>query len=165
MERKRTIFWADPETNKRAAVASLSGLDYLRAIKDGRISPAPVAMLVGYRISDVVRGRAVVELEPEEYLYNPFATVHGGIVTTLLDTAMASAVLSMLAKGMSCSTIEIKSNFVRPITAGTGTLRCEARPVHLGKPMATAEGRLKDKRGELYAHGISTLSIAKAGEK
>ena len=59
MERKRTIFWGDPEINKRDAVASISGLDYLKAIKDGKISPPPVAMLIGYNISEVDNGYAV----------------------------------------------------------------------------------------------------------
>ena len=163
MERKRTIIWDDPDINKRDAAASISGLDYLRAIKDGKISPPPIAMLVGYNISEVDNGYAVFELNPAEYHYNPFATVHGGILSTLLDTTMTASVLSTLPKGISCSTIEIKVNFIRPATAKTEVLRCEARPIHIGKRLATVEGRLKDKNGELYAHGISTCSIFEVG--
>ena len=164
MERKRTIFWDDPKINKRDAATSISGLDYLRAIKDGRINPPPVAMLVGYKILKIENGYAVFELNPAEYHYNPFATVHGGILSTLLDTAMTASVLSTLSKGISCSTIEIKVNFIRPVTTDTEVLRCEARPIHIGKRLATVEGRLKDKNGELYAHGISTCAIFKVVE-
>jgi uncharacterized protein (TIGR00369 family) len=164
MERKRTIFWDDPKINKRDAATSISGLDYLRAIKDGRINPPPVAMLVGYKIFEIENGYAVFELNPAEYHYNPFATVHGGILSTLLDTAMTASVLSTLSKGISCSTIEIKVNFIRPVTADTEALRCEARPIHVGKRLATVEGRLKDKNGKLYAHGISTCAIFKVVE-
>jgi uncharacterized protein (TIGR00369 family) len=164
MERKRTIFWDDPKINKRAAATSISGLDYLRAIKDGRINPPPVAMLVGYKILEIENGYAVFELSPAEYHYNPFATVHGGILSTLLDTAMTASVLSTLSKGISCSTIEIKVNFIRPVTTDTEVLRCEARPIHVGRRLATVEGRLKDKNGELYAHGISTCVIFKVVE-
>ena len=164
MERKRTIFWDDPKINKRAAATSISGLDYLRAIKDGRINPPPVAMLVGYKILEIENGYAVFELSPAEYHYNPFATVHGGILSTLLDTAMTASVLSTLSKGISCSTIEIKVNFIRPVTTDTEVLRCEARPIHVGKRLATVEGRLKDKNGKLYAHGISTCVIFKVVE-
>jgi uncharacterized protein (TIGR00369 family) len=163
MERRRTIIWDDPQINKREAAASISGLDYLKAIKDGRISPPPIANLVGYNISEVDNGNAVFELKPAEYHYNPFATVHGGILSTLLDTAMTASVLSTLPKGISCSTIEIKVNFIKPVTADTEVLRCEARPIHIGKTLATAEGRLHDKNGVLYAHGISTCSIFKVG--
>ena len=159
MERNRTISWEDPQQSKRDAVASISGLDYLRAIKDGKINPPPAADLIGYRIIEVDDGYAVFELTPAEYHYNPFATVHGGVLSTLLDTAMTASVLSTLSKGLSCTTIEIKINFVRPVSVDTGMLRAEARPIHLGKKLATVEGRLTDKGGLLYAHGVSTCSI------
>lgn len=157
-DRKRTIIWEDPKKSARDA-ASISGLDYLRSIKEGGISPPPVAMLIGYKISEVDNGYAVFELNPEEYLYNPFSTVHGGILSTLLDTTMTASVLSTLRKGLGCSTVEIKVNFIRPVTSRTGVLRCEARPIHIGKHLATVEGRLKGENGKLYAHGVSTCSI------
>ena len=145
MERTKTISWGDPETNKRDAAASISGLDYLKAIKEGKISPPPVANLVGYQIFEVDDGYAAFELTPAEYHYNPFATVHGGILSILLDTTMTAVVLSTLPKGFSCTTIEVKVNFIKPVSAETGILRCEARPIHIGKKIATVEGRLKDR--------------------
>ena len=159
MERTKTISWGDPEKNKRDAVAAISGLNYLQAIKDGKISPPPVASLVGYKIIEVDDGYAAFELAPAEYHYNPFATVHGGILSTLLDTTMTASVLSTLEKGFSCTTIEIKVNFVKPVSVDTGMLRCEARPIHTGTNLATVEGRLKDEDGVLYAHGVGTCSI------
>ena len=161
MQKKRTIHWDDPEVNKRDAIASISGLDYLRDIKDGRINPPPAAMLVGYRIHAVDMGHAVFELDPAEYHYNPFATVHGGILSTLLDAAMTAAVITTLPQGKTCSTVEIKVNFIRPVTAETGVLRCDARPVHVGRHLATVEGYLNDRHDKLIAHGISTCSIFK----
>ena len=97
MERKRTIFWDDLKLNIRNA-AKISGLDYLKAIKNGKISPPPIAMLIGYKISEVARGYAVFELNPAEFHYNPFSTVHGGILSILLDTTMTASVLSTLEK-------------------------------------------------------------------
>ena len=164
MERKRTIVWDDPVKNKQGVSAAISGLDYLKAIKDGRISPPPIAMLVGYHIYEIEKGRAVFELKPGEYHYNPFATVHGGVLSVLLDSTMAASVLSTLSKGMTCSTIEIKVNFIRPVTAETDILRCEAKPIHIGKRLATAEARLTDRNGKLYAHGTSTCAIVKIRE-
>ncbi len=160
IDRKKTITWEDPKNSTRDA-ASISGLDYLKSIKKGIINPPPVAMLVGYKISEVDNGYAVFELNPEEYHYNPFSTVHGGILSTLLDTTMTASVLSTLQKGISCSTVEIKVNFIRPVTSKTIVLRCEARPIHIGKRLATVEGRLKGNNGKLYAHGVSTCSIFK----
>ena len=74
---------------------------------------------------------------------------------------MTAAVLSTLPKSFSCTTIEIKVNFIKPVTADTGILKCEARPIHIGKKLATVEGKIKDNNGILHAHGGSTCSIFK----
>ncbi len=137
----------------------MSGLDYLLALKEGKAPLPPAARLLGYRVREVDRGRAVFELEPAECHYNPFATVHGGIMSTLLDSAMTAAVLSTLAAGVSCATLEMKVNFVRAVRAETGTLRCEAAVIHLGSSIATAEGRILDGRGKLCAHAVTTCSV------
>jgi uncharacterized protein (TIGR00369 family) len=161
MQRKRTIVWDDPQIYKRDAVSSISGLDYLRAIRDGQINPPPVAKLIGYQIKEVEYGFVVFELSPGEHHYNPFATVHGGILSTLLDTTMTAAVLSMLSQGMTCSTIEVKVNFVKPVTVESEMVRCEARPIHVGRNIATVEGRLKGVKVVVYAHGVSTCLLLK----
>ncbi len=157
-ERTRTITWEDPKISARDANA-LSGLDYLKSIKGGNISPPPIARLVGYKVDDVETGAAVFEIEPGEYHYNPFSTVHGGILSTLLDTTMTAAVLSTLPIGKSCSTLELKINFVRPVTAKTGLIRCRAEIVHSGSRIATASGKVFGDKEKLVAHGISTCII------
>lgn len=147
----------------RDAVTSQSGLDYLKAIQEDRISPPPVDNLIGFKICEVNNGYTAFELNPAEYHYNPFATVQGGVLSALLDAAMTAAVLSTLPEGFSCATIEIKVNFIKPVTSNTGTLKCEARPIHVGNRIATVEGKIKDKNGALHAHGVSTCSIFKVG--
>ena len=159
-DRKRTITWQDPQKNSRD-ISSSSGLEYLRSIQDGSIAPPPVAMLVGYRISSIENGYVIYELDPKEYHYNPFSTVHGGILSTVLDTAMTASVISTLDRGTTCSTVEIKVNFVRPVTSRCGVLKCEAQVLHTGNRLSTVEGKLKDRNGKLYAHGVSTCSIFK----
>lgn len=159
--RVRTITWEDPAISARDAGA-MSGLDYLESIRAGRIKPPPVAVLLGYRLCEVEVGRAVFELEPAEYHYNPFACVHGGIASTLLDTAMTAAVLSTLPVGSSCSTLEIKVNFIRPISDQTGLLRCEGTVLHSGSRIATAEGRLTNDQNRLFAHATNTCIVFQA---
>jgi len=160
MKRQRTFQWHNPAENAWDA-ASMSGLEYLKAIQAGEKAPPPAAELVGYRVSEVDVGRTVFELEPREDHYNPFASVHGGILSTLLDTTMTSSVMSTLSKGLVCATVEIKVNFIKPVTEKTGLIRCEARPVHVGKRLATVEGRVTDKEGAVLAHGVSTCAIFK----
>jgi uncharacterized protein (TIGR00369 family) len=163
IERTHTVTWEDPKISARDT-GSISGIDYLRAIRDGRIEPPPVAKLVGYKIVDVDTGRAVFKLKPAEYHYNPFATVHGGIASTLLDTTMTAAVLSTLPVGLGCSTLEIKVNYIRPITVNTGEINCHAKTIHVGSRVATAEGKLMDSQNKLYAHAISTCMIFKSSK-
>ncbi|MCB8817076.1 PaaI family thioesterase [Desulfosporosinus shakirovi] len=160
-ERKRTIVWDDPQINKRDAVSAISGLDYLRSIRDGKIGPPPAAKLIGYQLKDVDYGFAAFELHPGEHHYNPFATVHGGILSTLMDTAMTAAVLTTLPQNITCSTVEIKVNFIKPVTAESKLVLCEARIIHSGRKLATVEGRIKGGNDELYAHGVSTCLIFK----
>jgi uncharacterized protein (TIGR00369 family) len=159
-KRVLTVTWEDPQVSRRDA-AAISGLDYLLALKDGRIAQPPAARLIGYRIREVARGRAVFELEPSEVHYNPFATVHGGIMSTLLDSAMLAAVLSTLEIGAACSTLELKVNFIRPVTRKAGPLRCEGSVIHAGQTIATAEGRLFGGQGALCAHAVTTCSISR----
>jgi uncharacterized protein (TIGR00369 family) len=157
-ERTRTICWEDPKISTRDA-SSVSGLDYLKAIKDGKIAPPPIARLVGYQITEVETGRAMFEIQTGEYLYNPFSTVHGGVLSTLLDTSMTAAVLSTLPIGKSCSTLEMKINFVRPVTEKSGRISCRAEIIHSGRRIATASGKIVDDEERLVAHGIGTWTI------
>jgi len=159
-QRKLAVTWTDPGKSARNA-AKISGLDYLNAIKKGQIPPPPAARLIGYRIARIEYGRAVFELDPAEYHYNPFSTLHGGIACTLLDSAMTAAVLSTLPIGAACSTVEIKTNFIRPITGKSGTIACHAEMIYAGNQIATASGNIVDANGKLCAHGVSTLMIFK----
>ena len=72
---------------------------------------------------------------------------------------MACAVHSTLEAGYSYTTLEIKINYVRAITADTGEVRAEGKVIHSGKRIATADGRLVDSAGKLYAHGTTTCLI------
>jgi uncharacterized protein (TIGR00369 family) len=157
MQRK-TITWHPPEASRRDT-AALTGLEYLQALKDGRVARPPAAVLVGYRIAALAVGRVCYELVPEEAHYNPFATVHGGILATLMDSALTAAVISTLPRGRSCSTAEIKVNFLRPVTAETGRLVCEAQLVHAGRRLAAAEGKVRDHQGRLCAMGICSCLL------
>jgi uncharacterized protein (TIGR00369 family) len=85
--------------------------------------------------------------------------VHGGIALTLLDSAMGCAVHTTLGPGVRYTTLEVKTNFVRPISVDTGVIRCEGVVLHAGSRIATAEGKLTDADGKLLAHGTTTCLI------
>jgi uncharacterized protein (TIGR00369 family) len=158
-ERTRTTRWEDPAPGL-AKAADMSGLEYLRAIFDGRLPPPPMAVTMGFAGTEAEEGRVVFRSEAAEFLYNPLGVVHGGFAMTVLDSAMGCAVQTLLARGERYTTLETKVNFVRSIVAETGPVRCEATVIHRGRRVATAEGRLiAERTGKLLAHGTTTCLI------
>ncbi len=156
--RSMSITWDDP-ARFAAARRTLSGLEFLRAIRDRKLPPAPMAALLGLELVEAEPGRVVFQAIPAERHYNPSGVAHGGLAMTLLDSAMACSVQTQLPSGTGYTSLEIKVNLVRAITSGTGPVRAIGRVVHLGKRTATADGRIEDAAGKLYAHGTTTCII------
>lgn len=154
----RTITWYDP-TSALQAAKTMNGIEYLRAMQAEALPPPPISSLIGMEVSEFSEGRAVFTAEPAEEHYNPLGTVHGGFAATLLDSAMGCAVQTLLPAGSGFTTLEIKVNYLRPMTSETGTVTCEGKVIHLGGRIATAEARLTDKEGRLYAHGTTTCIL------
>ncbi|HZQ11206.1 MAG TPA: PaaI family thioesterase [Pseudolabrys sp.] len=140
-------------------LASLSGLDFLKGIVDGTRPHPPISEVLGFHLVEVEEGRAVFAGQPSFDHYNPIGTVHGGFAATLLDSALGCAIFSTLAKGEAWTTLELKLNFVRPMSKDTGPVRAEGRIVHRGRSVATSQGELKDREGKLYAHASTTCMI------
>ena len=102
---------------------------------------------------------------PAEFHYNPMGVVHGGLAATLFDSSLGCAVQSMLAPAHAAPTLQLQINDIRPITIETGKVNCSGEVIHLGKRSATAEGRLTDASGKLYAHATGTFVIAGPEER
>jgi len=146
------------------AARSLNGLEYMRAIARGDVPAPPLARLLGFEVETVEEGAVTFVLEPAEYHYNPFGVVHGGVAATLFDSALGCAVQTLLPKASMAPTMQLDINYIRPITKSTGRVRCSGQVVHLGKRSATAEGRLVDMNGKLYAHATGTFVISELRE-
>ena len=138
---------------------SMTGIEFLRAIRDGRVAAPPIAELLGFQLVEVEPGNVVFECVPGKQHYNPLGVVHGGLAMTLLDSAMGCSVQTQMPAGIGYTTLEAKTNLVRAITATTGKLRAIGKLVHLGSRIATAEGRLEDASGKLYAHATTTCMV------
>jgi uncharacterized protein (TIGR00369 family) len=140
----------------------LDGYERLAAIKRGDATPPPAVSALGMELDELERGRTVFSLVADHKHENPMGTMHGGVIATLVDTAMGCAVSSTLNADQGFTTLELKTNFVRAITVATGRVYAEGRVLHQGGRVATTEARVYDDAGTLYAHATSTCLITRA---
>jgi len=143
------------------APGALSGLEQLRAVFDpSHPDRAPgIGKTLGFSVVELEEGRVVFGGHPDESVYNPIGTVHGGYAATLLDSAVGCAVHSALKAGQGYTTLELKVAYHRPMTKDTGPVRAEGRAIQVGRRAAFAEGRLTDLEGRVYATATSTLLV------
>ncbi len=143
----------------REQIAQLKGIDIMRGILAGRLPGAPIAKLANMALEEVAEGRVVFSGTPGFEHYNPMGTVHGGWFGILLDSALGCAVMTMMPRGKTYTTLEYKVNLLRAATVNTDRLICTAETVHVGRRTATAEARLEDANGKLYATGSTTCIV------
>jgi uncharacterized protein (TIGR00369 family) len=160
--RTRSFRWADP-ARFGEPLRTHSGLEFMRAFLAGELPPPPFMELLGIRIVSVEPGSVAFEFEPAEFMYSPLGNVHGGIVTVLLDTAMGCSFHTTLPAGVGYTTLELKVNFLRPVTTSVGTLRADGRILHSGSRVAATEARLRDREKRIYAHATSTVLVLRPG--
>jgi uncharacterized protein (TIGR00369 family) len=143
----------------RELAVSESGYAFLLKLLDATHPAPPFSEICDVWPVEVMEGCVVFEGKPSARFYNPMGVVHGGWISTVLDSAMGCAVHSMLKAGQAYTTVEMNVNFVRPLLEQTGILRCEGKIVHSGGRLATSEGKLKDAAGDIIAHGSETCMI------
>ena len=161
--RSRTTTWADPRPGAKRGL-TMAGLDYMRAYLAGEVPQPPIAATLGFELSEVDEGRVVFTCTPGEHHFNPIGTVHGGLVSALIDSATGCAVHTTLPKGTGYSTVNLSVDMLRPLTDKSGPLRVEGSVVHRGSRIAIAAAEvIGDNDGKLYARGQTTCLICSLG--
>lgn len=117
----------------------------------------PLGVTMGYRVSSLREGGAVVELQTDDRHFNFSGYTHGGVICTLMDTAMGMAALTMLEVEASSTTVEIKVNMLRPVWRAN--LRADARVVNNGRTLQLLECDVWDERDKLIAKAMGTWMI------
>ncbi len=158
VERTRTIEWADPHVTAQAA-RDRTGLEFLQAMAAGELPQPPVMATIGGRLESVAEGKAVFTMTPSEFHYNPIGSVHGGVYSTLLDSAAACAVHSMLPAGVGYTSLDLSVRFIGAINVDTGPVTCTGTVTHLGRRTALAEAVLTSQSGKLLATATSNCMI------
>jgi len=129
-------------------------IDQIRKAVRGEAPPAPVAQLIGFRVTEVDPGRAVVHLEATARHSNPMGTLHGGILCDIADAAMGIAYASTLEENESFTTLELKINFLKPVW--NSKLVATGRVVKKGRTVGMTECDVVDEKGSLVARSSST---------
>jgi uncharacterized protein (TIGR00369 family) len=140
-------------------MASMAGVDFVRAIFDGKLPAPPIMQTIEPFDSTAEPGVVVMHSIPGFRHYNPIGSVHGGYAATLLDSAMGLAVHSALPAGTGYTTLEFKVSFIKGMTKDSGVVRTEGRTLNVGRRAATAEARITDAKGRLLAHATTTCLI------
>lgn len=129
----------------------------------GDLPRPPIGILMDFTIGEIEKGRVVFEVEPAEFHYNPIGMVHGGLAATLCDSALGCAVQSTLPAGTGYTTVDLNLTYLRPLTRETGKVRAIGEVVHAGGRIATAQAKLLDAAGKLYATATTTCLILRGG--
>jgi uncharacterized protein (TIGR00369 family) len=148
-----------PASAPQDQIAGRTGMEVFEAIFAGELPPAPIGDTLDFVPIHMEPGTAVFQGRPQRRHYNPLGTVHGGWFATLLDSAVGCAVHSTLPAGKGYTTLELKVNMVRPLNDRVPAVRAEGKVIHVGRTVATAEGRIIGPDGKLYAHATTTCLI------
>jgi uncharacterized protein (TIGR00369 family) len=120
----------------------------------------PIAQLIGFKLTSVTCGQAVIELQAGEQHFNPMGTHHGGVFCDIADAAMGIAYASTLEEGETLATLELKINFLRPIWQAK--LRATGKVVHKGHTVGLVECNILDEKDSLIARASCTCMTLRA---
>ncbi|MFV1960697.1 MAG: PaaI family thioesterase [Acidimicrobiia bacterium] len=153
----RTHEWGDPVELARST-QPLSGQEFLEAWSKGVVTP-PMAATLGFELEGFGDGHVEIACSPDEFHYNPYGMVHGGLAATLLDTATGCAIQTRLPAGAGYATLNLLVNYLRPITTETGPVHCEGKVVSMGRTVAVSEAEAVDESGRVLARATATCLL------
>jgi uncharacterized protein (TIGR00369 family) len=129
-------------------------IERLRQLARGEVPPPPIASLIGFALTAVEPGQAVVELEAGPRHANPMGTLHGGVLCDVADAAVGIAYASTLDEGETFTTLELKINFLKPVWSAC--LQAVGKVVKAGRTVGLVSCEVTDEQGRLVAYATST---------
>lgn len=136
-----------------------SGLEFLQRIAAGELPGVPIGDTLGFRLVEAENGRVALVGRPDKGSYNLIGSVHGGWAAALIDSALALSVLSALEADQGFTTVDIRVNYLRPLTIETGEVRAEGRVLQCGRRLAYSEAKVVDANGKLLCHGTGSCLV------
>ncbi len=162
---------AGPKDELRDAIDDLSG-DQVQTVLSwfamlnrsaiGETGPQSVGTLgdaLGIKTESRGPGFANLRMEIDPVWHNPNGVLHGGVIYTMVDYSMGSAVQPNLPEGQYCTTIEAKINYLSAVREGTLAVKTEV--VKQGRNIAFTESKVTDDKGKLVATGSGSMFIVR----
>lgn len=128
--------------------------EYIRALLE-TVNNSPFPQHLSMKLKSIDIGSARVELEVLDCHFQPFQMVHGGVLATLIDTATFWAVFLNVPEDAGMVNIDLKLNYLKPVKEGL--LVTEGRGIRSGRTISYAEASVRNRNGDIIAHGTSTL--------
>ena len=154
-----TVDWHDPKATT-AAWPQMDGRAFLEAIGRRDLTLPPILEVLGITEGSAGDGWIEFAVEPQGFMMNLAGTLHGGVLATLIDSALTCALVTKLPAGVACTTIDLQMRFFRPARMSAGKLTARAEVLHHGATLGTTTGTIVDSRGKLIVHATSSLAIA-----
>jgi uncharacterized protein (TIGR00369 family) len=152
----------EPGLGRPEQLKGLTGMQMFEAMFAGEIPYPPISETLDFLLVEASPGHAEFQGRPLFEHYNPLGAVHGGWIATLLDSALACAVHTLLPAGKSYTTVELKVNYVKALSKDVPLVRAVADVIHLGGRIGTSQGRLIGPDDTLYAHASTTCLVMEA---
>jgi uncharacterized protein (TIGR00369 family) len=140
----------------------LDGREFLEQIGRGEIPLPPILSVLDIHSGSIGEGWIEFAMRPQGYMLNLAGTVHGGVLATLVDSALTCALITQLPKGTACTTIDLQMRFFRPAHLSAERLVARAEVLNAGTSIGTTQGEIRDAKGRLILHATSALAIAPA---
>jgi uncharacterized protein (TIGR00369 family) len=118
------------------------------------LESVPFARLLGIELEEIHRGTAILSLQVKSELKQNNGVVHGGAIASLVDTAAAFAIISLLPRTERATTADLTISYLRPLT--TGRARAVAKVVRVGRRLVVTSAEVLDESGNLAATALST---------
>jgi uncharacterized protein (TIGR00369 family) len=125
-------------------------LAHLRAT----FAAVPYAHFLGMTLGEIKRGEAHIHLRIRDELKQNRGVVHGGVIASLLDTATAFAVVSLLEPGERVTTTDLTIHYLRPVTGGE--LAAVARIIRSGRRLSVLSAEVFDHEKSLIATAVTS---------
>ncbi len=156
-----TVEWNDAAPIG-ARWANMSGRAFLEAIGSSEIPLPPILSVLDITEGSIGEGWIEFKMRPQAFMLNLAGTVHGGVLATLIDSALTCALVTRLDAGLVCVSIDLNMRFFRPVRVSAQMLTARAEILNQGKTLASTQGDIRDAKGRLIVHATSSLAIAPA---